>query len=141
MLNVIFTIVLGINTYSVVNSCTDQGGVYFNKDDSENRVLSLCKDTISDQVIEHELLHICLHDHKHSFKTDKELNKHLVDDSYTEEYFASTVAPCLVANQDKLYTALERYHVFVPVDGESDRSRVASRKDKRKNSQSSISSQ
>lgn len=112
MLSIIFTIVLGVNSYSVVNSCKDIAGVYFPKDDSkETRVLSLCTDTISDEVIEHELLHICMHDHRHSYPTDKELHKHLVEEQYTEEYFASVVSPCLVENEDKLYEALKQHGI------------------------------
>lgn len=111
MINVIFTIVLGVSTYQVTSSCKEIGGVYFSRDDSSPRTLNLCKDTLSNEVIEHELMHVCFHDHKHNFKTAKELKDHL-DQEHSEDYTASVVAPCLVENREKLYKALEQYHVI-----------------------------
>lgn len=140
MLQILFTIVLGLNAYQVIDNCSDQGGVYFSKDDSkENRVLSLCLDTVSDQVVEHELLHICLHQHQHAYATDKELNQHLTDEQYSEEYFASVVAPCLLENQDKLFLALEAHHVLsIPENGKGDRRGIVRRKNNRSYSKSTV---
>ena len=65
------------------------------------------------EIVEHELLHACMHDHVHSFTTDKELHKHLNEQAYTEEQLVSTLAPCISANRDKLIDALEEHHVKI----------------------------
>jgi hypothetical protein len=106
---ILFTIILGISSYQVIDNCKDIAGVYFSKDDSRSRVLSICRDTLTDQVIEHELEHICFHNHVHSFRTDEELNKHLAQQTYLEEQAIAIIAPCMVENRDKLYKALEKY--------------------------------
>jgi hypothetical protein len=43
----------------------------------------------------HEEIHACLHNHDHRFSSVKELDAHL-NQSYTEEQIATTLAPCLL---------------------------------------------
>jgi hypothetical protein len=117
MLTILFTLVLGMNTYAISDNCNKLGAVYFPKDDAkEVRVISVCTKYGAEQnreIVEHELLHACMHDHVHSFTTDAELYKHLNEQAYTEEQLASTLAPCISANRDKLIDALEEHHVKI----------------------------
>jgi antirestriction protein ArdC len=65
------------------------------------------------QIIEHELVHICMHDHPHNYKTEKDLQQHLYTQKYDEETIAITLAPCLVTNRYKLSKALEQHNVHL----------------------------
>ena|ERR1700761_2488673 len=116
MLIFLFTIVLGGMNYNVVSSCKDLGGTYFPKDDSKQvRVLSICSQYGPDQtrqVVEHELLHICMHQHIHRFVTQQQLDSHL-HVQYSEEAFADLVSPCLIEDQEKLFAALRDHHVAI----------------------------
>jgi Zn-dependent peptidase ImmA (M78 family) len=115
MFAILFTIVLSGIPYHVTGSCKELGGTYFPKDDSkEVRVLNVCSaygPEQTKQIVEHELLHICMHGHKHAYTTQEELDVHLQVQKYSEEYFANQVAPCLIDNKDKLFTALEKHGV------------------------------
>lgn len=129
MISILFTIILGMNSYTVINSCIDMGGVNFPADDAQhNRVLSVCviDPDQTHQIVEHELLHICAHDHRHAFSSKEELRAHL-DEPQTEEYFATVIAPCLVVNYDKLYKAFQDHNVPISGYGKSDRPGINSR--------------
>jgi len=118
------------------------GGVYFPIDDSkESRVLSVCvlDPDQTTQIINHELIHICAHNHKHYFETREERAQHLVKDKYTEEEFAALIGPCLTANQDKLFDAFEAHNVHVSRSVQSDRPRTLSRTNKCKDSEKTVS--
>lgn len=121
MIGLLFTIVLGSQTYNIVKDCKDMAHVYYPVNDSkENRTLSICFDygpIENRQLLKHELLHICMHDHKHNFSTKEEMDKHLHNQMYTEEYFATVVAPCLIDNEEKLVRALGDHHEYLSGDG------------------------
>lgn len=110
MIGVLLSIVLSGYTYDVRLDCNELAKVYFPLDDTkEHRVLFLCMDYPDEntQLIDHELIHICMHSHTHKFSNQEGLDNHLHRQVYGEEQIAVTVAPCIVANRDKLYSALE----------------------------------
>lgn len=119
MLAILFTIVLGSQTYNVVKDCKDMAHIHYPLDDStENRTLFVCTD-YSDQtkqLVEHELLHACMHNHVHAYKTPQELDKHLHQQVYNEEQLVITLAPCLIDNEQKLFRALVK-HEYLSGDG------------------------
>lgn len=116
ILPILFSLVLGGIHYDVVKDCKDLGHTYFPLDDSkEHRRLYLCTcyPDETKEVVTHELLHICTHPHMHRFKIPEEMNEHLHVKMYTEEEFVSLVAPCVVDDEDKLFSALRAYHVRI----------------------------
>lgn len=116
MLSILFSIMLGSMHYTVARDCNELGHTYFPLVDSrENRILYICDKYPGQtkQIVEHELLHICMHDHLHSYTTPEELDKHLHQQTYSEEYVATIIAPCLIENHDKLFTALRRHGVEI----------------------------
>lgn len=110
MIGLLLTVVLSGNTYTIVKDCAELAKVYFPLDDTkENRILYVCPDYPGQmkQLEMHELLHICMHAHQHAYRTQEEMDKHLHEQKYSEEYFATIVSPCIIENKDKLSKALE----------------------------------
>jgi len=97
---VLFITSLGIR-YDIRKDCsTTYGTIYFPLNDSSPRILTLCN--TSDDVLEHELVHICFHNHPHNYPNLAVLNKHLKD-TYNEETAVEVIAPCLVENRKNFY--------------------------------------
>jgi hypothetical protein len=94
-------ITIGLYVYLLTSNCVDFGDVsYPVKDNSSTiRIINVCKDYGSEQtqeVFTHELIHACLHDHKHDFKTEKELEDHLATvEQQPEEALVSSLAACM----------------------------------------------
>lgn len=131
MFTILFTIILSGIPYHVTNNCQELGGTYFPPDDSTAvRVLNICEQygpTQTRQIVEHELLHICMHSHEHHYLTNEELEDHIQLQRYSEEYVAHQIAPCLIENQAKLFNALEKHHVNLSSDGTGSARRNSSR--------------
>ena len=92
---------IGMYSYLLIKSCASLGDVKYPLDDKAGqRRLSVCTDYGAEQAREifmHEVMHACLHNHPHSFKTRTELEKHVEEiPSQTEEPFVSNLAACML---------------------------------------------
>lgn len=96
--------------YRVMTSCNDMGSVGFPRDDRVSpRVIKVCLEVDENQrrlVAEHELHHICYHNHEHNFATQQELDEHL-NHKYTEEQSVDILSQCVVENRSAVYNVFE----------------------------------
>lgn len=75
-------------------------------DNLRTRTISVCKEVDAPQrklVAEHELMHICYHNHVHVFQTNAELSEHL-SHRYSEEDSIEIVSQCMIDNRSTVYT-------------------------------------
>lgn len=108
-------ITIGAYVYLLIKSCDKNlGAVGYTRDDS-HRQLVVCTDYGKEQTKEiftHEVMHACIHNHPHNFKTDEELKAHILEiPQNIEEPFVSNLAHCIVQAEDnkevKTYLGLE----------------------------------
>ena len=93
---------IGLFVYLLISGCSSLGYVAYPLDDNnkkEHRVISVCTKYGKDQTEEiylHELIHACVHNHYHSFKTDKELQEHIsIIQKQLEEPFVGSLSACV----------------------------------------------
>lgn len=98
---ILFVTSLGTK-YEITKDCTHTfGTVNFPTRDADSpRIMKLCNTT--DVVLEHELLHICMHDHPHNFANYGELSEHILA-QYSEEEAVELLTPCMVDNRENFY--------------------------------------
>jgi hypothetical protein len=101
-------LLIGGFRYAVITNCNDMGSVMFPLDDRKSdRFIAVCRDVDVNQrrlAAEHELHHICYHNHEHTFATKAELDEHL-NHRFTEEESIEIVTPCIVDNRAIVYKA------------------------------------
>lgn len=93
---------VGLFVYLLVKSCSfGLGAVAYPLDDTgtQSRTIMVCTSYGVDQTMQvytHELVHACLHNHRHKFKTKQELQDHISKiPEQSEEGLVSTLAVCL----------------------------------------------
>lgn len=94
---------IGMFVYMLVKSCSyDHLGLtaYPVDDNLGERRIIVCADfgaNQTQQIFVHELVHACLHDHEHHFKTKEELQYHVdTVKEQKEETLAIDLAYCMV---------------------------------------------
>lgn len=90
---------IGSFTYRIDYSPDTLGKTVYPYDDSLAQRAIILPTMKGQQPISwmHEKIHACMHDHQHSYKSRKELEKHLNETTYNEEEIATLLAPCLLA--------------------------------------------
>lgn len=103
-------LLIGSFQYQVVNDCKDFGAVGFPANDLvSRRTISACLTVNAYQrrlAAEHELHHICYHNHEHLFVTKLELQEH-INHKFTEEESIEIVTQCIIDNRKKVYDVFE----------------------------------
>lgn len=101
-------LLIGSFKYGVIHNCNNMGAVSFPPNDkSSDRFLYVCMDVDVNQrrlAAEHELHHICYHNHEHNFATKAELDNH-INHRFTEEESVEIVSQCVVDNRTQVYGA------------------------------------
>jgi hypothetical protein len=98
---------IGMSFYLLIKSCDGFGEVDFPLDDNTRlRELHICTDYGPEQTREieiHEVLHACLHNHEHHFKTRQELADDLkYIDKQDAELFTASLAHCISQALEKI---------------------------------------
>lgn len=94
---------IGLYTYLLSKTCIGMGDVAYPIEDKDNVSRIICVDTTygqdqTKQIFIHEVLHACLHNHKHTFQSKKDLADHIAEiDKQSEEAIVSHLSFCLVS--------------------------------------------
>ncbi len=99
-------ITIGFYVYLLVAGCSNSSVSYPLVDNgTQDRVITVCTDYGLDQTKEiemHEIVHACVHNHEHNFKTKKDLANHLrVIPEQSEEIFTTDTAHCILEAWDE----------------------------------------
>jgi hypothetical protein len=89
---------IGDYRYEVFYSNATLGQTFFVLDDDKDVRTIVLPESLDQRPVSlaHEMYHACMHNHLHKFSSEKELEKHLFQETYTEEEVVTMLSPCMI---------------------------------------------